>query len=380
MIKVFLIICLFVGISNADEFSSYLEKQTKKIQTTAQDINNSSNLYKEAYKKAFKDYSSNIKKNFPSVEITNKNLWVQYKNKYTQKMILDFANSKLIFQVVAFSEKHAQTQILKLYDDLYAFDIQKAFYNDLFERKITKNLDKVLELPNEGQKLLSDMITKEEYQRIREQLILKTFKKVKYNDKLVYRVKINLPNTYNIQKAKLYKDYILAQSDKLNIEASLIYAIIDVNSGFNPLSKSPSPSFGLMQITPSKIGLVSYKQLTGYTKYLSSSYLFNTKNNIELGTTYLKILFYEELKDINNFKARWYCTIVGYKVGSTNLAKAFIKNGNINDAIKVMNTMSSDQVYKRLMKKLPKAQTRKYFFKVNNLIKHYQKLLGTNKI
>lgn len=380
MIRAVLIICIFICITNADEFANYLDKQIKQTQTTPKDINNSLTLYKEAYKKAFKEYNLNIKKNFPSIEITRDNLWVQYKENYTQKMMIDFAKSKLIFEVVALSEKDAQTKILKLYDELYSYDVKKAFYNDLLEKMISKNLNKVLEVPDENQKLLADMISKIKYKQIREKLILKTFKKIKYNDKLVYKVNIDLPKDFNREKSRLYKEYIVKQSDKLYIEASLIYAIIDANSGFNPMSKSKYLGFGLMHITSEKSGLQSYKYLTGYTKYLSSNYLYNTKNNIQLGTTYLKILFYDDLEDIKNFKSRWYCTIVGYKVGSINLAKAFVKNGNINDAIKIMNTMSSDQVYKRLMKKLPNKDTRKYLFRVIRLVKKYQKLLGTNKI
>ena len=377
MIRILFVVSILMTNNFADDFANYLEN---KFINKKETIKDKSIKYNIAYTKALQEYKKNIKQNFPNIDITHENLWVQYTNQYTQKKMIDYKNSKIIFNVVAKSEKHAQNQILKLYDELYFYDVKKAFSNDFLERKVTKNLDDVLEVPNENQKLVSDIISKEEYKRLREQLILKPFSKIEYNDKLVYKVEIDLPTSFKKEKAILYKEYILVQSDKLNIEASLIYAIIDVNSGFNPMSKTNTPSFGLMQIQPKKSGVIAYKYLTAYTKYLSSNYLYNTKNNIELGSTYLKILFYDDLININNFKSRWYCTIVSYKVGSENLAKAFSKNGNIKDAINIMNTVSSDQVYKRLMKKLPNRETRTYLFKVLRLIKKYKRLLGTNKI
>ena len=70
-----------------------------------------------------------------------------------------------------------------------------------------------------------------------------------------------------------------------------------------------------------------------------------------------------------------YCTIAAYNTGAGNVSKAFNGTTNINKAAKIINNMTSDQVYKRLMKKLPYNETKKYLYKVNNRMGMYHKLI-----
>ncbi len=66
--------------------------------------------------------------------------------------------------------------------------------------------------------------------------------------------------------------------------------------------------------------------------------------------------------------------IAAYNTGAGNVARAFNKDRstNINKAAIVINSMSSQQVYDRLVKNLPYDETKNYYKKVNNRIALYK--------
>src|SRR5690606_39614355 len=68
--------------------------------------------------------------------------------------------------------------------------------------------------------------------------------------------------------------------------------ILETESAFNPMAKSPIPAFGLMQIVPSSAGQDATAKLFGKPKLLAPSYLYNAENNIRVGAAYFNILYY----------------------------------------------------------------------------------------
>jgi len=148
-------------------------------------------------------------------------------------------------------------------------------------------------------------------------------------------------------------------------------------SSFNPMARSHIPAFGLMQIVPRSAGVDSYQYLYNKKRILSSSYLYNSENNIKIGSAYLHILYYRYLKKIKNPQSRLYCTIAAYNTGAGNVARTFIGSTNINKAAQTINSMSPDAVLKTLMRKLPYNETKKYLKKVNDRVSAYNKLLKT---
>ena len=148
-------------------------------------------------------------------------------------------------------------------------------------------------------------------------------------------------------------------------------------SSFSPMARSYIPAFGLMQMVPRSAGIDSYRYLYGEKKMLSSYYLYNSNNNIKIGSAYLHILYFKYLKKIKNPQSRLYCTIAAYNTGAGNVAKVFSGTTNINKASRGINKLSSDQVYKQLMRKLPYHETKKYLSKVSKRVSSYQKIIGT---
>jgi len=66
------------------------------------------------------------------------------------------------------------------------------------------------------------------------------------------------------------------------------------------MAKSSVPAYGLMQIVPQSAGLDATEFVYGKPVLLSPSYLYNDKNNVNIGTAYLHILNYRYLKKIKN--------------------------------------------------------------------------------
>jgi membrane-bound lytic murein transglycosylase C len=99
--------------------------------------------------------------------------------------------------------------------------------------------------------------------------------------------------------------------------------------------------------------------------------LYNPKINIETGTAYLKILESRYLRGIENPQSAIYAIIAAYNTGSGNVAKAFGER-SVRAAVKKINTMSSEQVYKHLLANLPYKETRNYLKKVNKVMQSYQ--------
>lgn len=172
--------------------------------------------------------------------------------------------------------------------------------------------------------------------------------------------------------AKTYAPSVYKNAEKTKMDDALVWAIIETESSFNPMAKSGIPAYGLMQIVPNSAGQDATEQLFGKAKILSPSYLYNSDNNIEIGSTYLNILYYRYLKGIKNPVSRMYCAIAAYNTGAGNVAKAFTGKRRISPALEKINKMSPQQVYNHLVSNLPYEETRRYVQKVNKRMPKYR--------
>ncbi|MBL4866286.1 MAG: transglycosylase SLT domain-containing protein [Pseudomonadales bacterium] len=185
---------------------------------------------------------------------------------------------------------------------------------------------------------------------------------VTLNKKLTYTVP--LPKDRLRKKAKELKSTVTHYAAQHNVPPDVLFAIIHTESHFNPLARSPVPAYGLMQIVPSTAGRDASRVLFDKSKRFSASYLYNPKNNIELGAAYLNLIYYQYLGGIGKPKSRLYCAIAAYNTGAANVAKAFIRKPQMNKAIPQINKMSDDEVLERLLEGLSAKETREYLKKV----------------
>ncbi|VEA73291.1 Endo-type membrane-bound lytic murein transglycosylase A precursor [Serratia rubidaea] len=86
-----------------------------------------------------------------------------------------------------------------------------------------------------------------------------------------------------------YSDYIRQAASNYGVDENLIKAIIQVESGFNPLAVSKSNAVGLMQLKASTAGRDAYR-MKGRRGQPSSRELKDPAVNIDLGAAYINIL------------------------------------------------------------------------------------------
>jgi len=164
---------------------------------------------------------------------------------------------------------------------------------------------------------------------------------------------------------------------ELELSPELLLAIIETESAFNPMAKSPIPAFGLMQIVPESAGQDATEKLFGKPRVLAPSYLYNADNNIRIGSAYLNILYYRYFKGIENPLSRLYCAIAAYNTGPGNVSAALTGAGmRLAPAISAANRMTPSQVYNHLLENLPYEETVHYLRKVTTRLDRYKEVLS----
>jgi soluble lytic murein transglycosylase len=151
-----------------------------------------------------------------------------------------------------------------------------------------------------------------------------------------------------------FKDYVFKYSMENNLDPYLVFAVIKVESSFNPRALSPRNARGLMQLTEKTAvwGAESIK-----IKDFSVNSLFDPEINIRLGCWYLNRLMEEFDGDID-------LVIAAYNAGS----------GNVSKWLKDRNYSSSGINLDRI----PFRETENYVRKVKNNLFIYKKLYETS--
>ncbi|WP_319585175.1 murein transglycosylase domain-containing protein [uncultured Pseudodesulfovibrio sp.] len=163
-------------------------------------------------------------------------------------------------------------------------------------------------------------------------------------------------------RAAKYRELVQGTASRFEISPNLVYAIMMVESDFNPFAVSSASAVGLMQVVPSTAGSDVYRFLHGKTGQPSRKDLFEPPTNITYGTAYLHLLDSRFLGDIANPVSREYCVIAGYNGGAGGVLKTFDRDKG--RAARKINALQPAEVYDKLRKDLPFAETRRYLGKV----------------
>lgn len=175
------------------------------------------------------------------------------------------------------------------------------------------------------------------------------------------------------RKAKRFADDVTAAAVKERLPPELILAIIETESSFNPMARSHIPAYGLMQIVPRSSGRDATQYLYGKARILAPSYLYEIDKNIRVGSAYLHVLYYRYMKKIKNPISRLYCVIAAYNTGPSNVGAAFTGKKSFSGAVKTINKMNDEEVYKTLITRLRYKETRNYVKKVATRMRKYVK-------
>ncbi len=203
----------------------------------------------------------------------------------------------------------------------------------------------------------------------------KTYKKITGNDgksRKVVQVKMVMVSDNISKNAALYKDFVAEFSNKFNIEQPLIFAVMEQESRFNPEAVSPANAYGLMQLVATTGGVDAYRYVYKKEWIPTRSYLFNPRNNIELGTAYLRILS-NWFANVEDADCRRLCVIAGYNTGAGNVSRAFTGKTNVNTAVPHINSHNYNSLYNHLTNNLSTDEARKYVSGVSKRREKYIK-------
>ncbi|WP_313667891.1 membrane-bound lytic murein transglycosylase MltC [Atlantibacter sp.] len=188
--------------------------------------------------------------------------------------------------------------------------------------------------------------------------------------RVIYSITINLVPNHLDKRAHKYVGMVRQASRKYGVDESLILAIMQTESSFNPYAVSRSDALGLMQVVQHTAGKDVFRS-QGKSGTPSRSYLFDPQSNIDTGTAYLAMLNNVYLGGIANPTSRRYAVITAYNGGAGSVLRVFS-----NDKIKaasIINSMQPGDVYETLTTRHPSAESRRYLYKVDTAQKSYRR-------
>ncbi|OCG20083.1 MULTISPECIES: membrane-bound lytic murein transglycosylase MltC [unclassified Gilliamella] len=173
-----------------------------------------------------------------------------------------------------------------------------------------------------------------------------------------------VPNHIN-QRARKFLPLVTEASNRYFIDERLILAIIEVESAFNPYAVSRTDALGLMQVQQHTAGRDIFK-LRGKSGEPSRKFLLDPRNNVDMGTAYLSLLKTKYLAGIDNPVSLRYAMITSYNGGAGSVLRTF--SNDRNEAINIINSMTPQQVYRKLVTSHVSQESRNYLIKVSRIL------------
>jgi len=353
------------------EFEAMKKAQNSQFQT-----------YKQQQKIAYNAYKNELKKFWNKPELSTQKEWVSYSDDKKSRSKVDFEKNIVVVEVIAKNSEVAQAKLLDRIAYVVSKNTKEVVESDELQKKLAslKVPQEIITSRVDAKPILSTLLfdskPSEKELNIYARKALSQNKleltPSKYGDENVYKLTIALPEDATLKRAHVYKDEIIKNANRFDISVSLVFAIMQTESNFNPFARSYIPAFGLMQIVPHSAGKDVYRYLYKKDGMPSSSYLYNSTNNIEMGTSYLYILYYRYLRKIKDPQSRLYCTIAAYNTGAGNIAWAFTRRHSMNRAASKINAMSSDEVYAHLLKNLKYDEPKHYLKRVRKRMSTYK--------
>jgi membrane-bound lytic murein transglycosylase C len=176
-------------------------------------------------------------------------------------------------------------------------------------------------------------------------------------------------------QAKTYQAWVEEYARQFQVPPSLVYAVMETESSFNPLAVSRSNAIGLMQIKAGAAGRDVYELIDARAGQPTIKELFDSQNNIRMGTAYLSLLKHDYLGGIENEKIKQMVTISSYNGGMRTVLGLF--GDTPEKAIQRLNRLSPQNVYRTLRYQHQSDETRRYLDKVLQAEVRYRDMLQT---
>ncbi|PKH05026.1 murein transglycosylase domain-containing protein [Moritella sp. Urea-trap-13] len=291
--------------------------------------------------------------------------YVKYTNDYRSRAIIDFEQGSVRVETL---EQQNNQQYLKQAIEYTLLAPQQPKYTDFYnsytsEIKGTPFLYQQVK-DNDGKAMKWHWRAS----RYANYLIKHKRKQVTFNGNQITSVSFALSSNHTQIRQQRYQAQINQAAQRYKIDKNVVTAMIQVDSLFNPYALNSQGRIGLMQIS-SSIGLDVFHQQKKYPFKPQPNWLFNTNNNLDIGSSYLNLLDKQYLKAINNPKSRYYAMLASYIAGPQNMLQTFSKNKK--EALSIINDLSSYEVYQSFTNSQSRADMKNYVSEVN---RHFRQL------
>jgi len=149
-----------------------------------------------------------------------------------------------------------------------------------------------------------------------------------------------------------YEEIVSRYSEEYNVPKDLVFAVIKVESDFDPKAESSAGALGLMQMMPDTFAEITDDFLC---EHLPFEALTDPEVSIRYGTYYLAYLY-------RYFDYNWHNAIAAYNGGMGNVSKWLKDPENVDD--------------EGNLKHIPFSETRSYVSKVEKAREFYEATLA----
>jgi membrane-bound lytic murein transglycosylase C len=369
----------------SDSFDDFVKSQQAGVERSKNDFQ----AYQERYLDAFEQHKRELEQEWQTVEISDQKIWVEYSRNLKKKIVVDFARNEIRISYKSSQDIDQKNPSLpaELSQDLASLLSRteyQAIVNDPINR-LSNNLSaaQLKQSTNTKNRILLSELNEfyggiDNATKKLQQAALISSEELNDNNiskGQVITITISLPSELPLKRAERYYASAQKAADLWDVDAALVLAITHTESHFNPLARSHIPAFGLMQIVPASAGKDASKFMTGKSRLLTSTELYDADFNLQTGSAYLSLLQTRYLKEVTDPVSRLYCAIAAYNTGTGNVAKAFVGHASMQRAFGIINQLSSVRVYDILINDLPYAETRRYLVKVMGHLERYQQVV-----
>ena len=324
------------------------------------------NKFIEGDSTAFAQYKADVEKKWREFLDSSREQWVSYSEGKETKRVVNFEEGYVEIETLV---ETTEPEPLKKAQEQIAEQVQEIIQEE--DGTGAKVLD--------GQLATTDgkVVTDENVENFAEDVSVET--KIEEQrqvgtdkvERLVVTVRIPMVPDHLMKRAEQYLVDVKRFCNEYDLDVAMVMALVQTESFFNPKAKSHAPAFGLMQLVPTSGGREASRFVFGKDESPSPHYLYNPRNNIQLGTGYLRKMRTAEFSNVKNSQNALYCIICAYNTGPGNVARAITGKRDLGPAIEIINTMTPDELYAKLVRDLPYAETRDYIQRVVDRAPNY---------
>ena len=361
-----------------EDYESWLKEQQEALLQMSE----SQNRYLESISNQYDDFIAEENRLYENFKSAVENKWDEFKSS-SSKIYVDYDNDLNARGSIDFENGVVEVEVIIDDEPNMTKEESKRKSDERLQNKLTDMVTKKAEdnkpllenqlIDSDGRKVKQSTAESFAKNIVKEEIIeQQRFKAKNGKKKIKYSVRVIMQSDHIITRAERFKNSVIQQSNRFNIDPAIALAIMHTESSFNPKARSHIPAYGLMQLVPKSGARDAYFYVYNKDRLLEDTYLYVPKNNIELGCAFIAKIRHDYFKNIKDEKSAYICTISAYNTGVGNVAKTLIGKSKINDAAMKANTMNPDKLFNTLKTNLPYEETRKYLTKVTERIDFYR--------